>query len=455
MSNPRILIRLSSQQWIAGLALILAIIPSLVDLAAASSTGVKTTPPSDRREIVAQLDSPTGSLLMRDMAGKGWKAVKQNAPLYSGDLLVQSSVNAFIDSKTGAVRLALLEDLSDLSNHQGFESAVLLHYNDNPDFDLDFTLERGLVGIINQKKQGAAKVKVRFHRQVWVLTLEEPGTRVGMELWSRWARGTPFVKDPQEPFDEPAAHLGLLVLQGQLYIKHGNEQHSMNSPPGPALIRWDSVDQDHNPERLETLPARALPEATKTESARKLRASFEKLRNRFEEQPVEAAIAAILTSTDAMDRRVAVINMGAVDDLKGLADALHDAKHPDVRDTAVLVLRQWIGRNGEQDLKLYKTMLTHKVNPVHAEVIMQLLHSFGDGDLCRPETYETLITYLDHPKLAIRELAQWHLYRLVPAGNHIKYDAAGSEAERKKAQDEWKKLVPDGKAPKATHKGEK
>jgi hypothetical protein len=62
-------------------------------------------------------------------------------------------------------------------------------------------------------------------------------------------------------------------------------------------------------------------------------------------------------------------------------------------------------------------------------------------------TYETLIDYLLHDKLAIRQLAKWHLERLVPAGRDIAYDPAGSGEARHPAYDQWKKLVPNGKLP--------
>jgi hypothetical protein len=47
----------------------------------------------------------------------------------------------------------------------------------------------------------------------------------------------------------------------------------------------------------------------------------------------------------------------------------------------------------------------------------------------------------------VRELAWWHLYRLAPAGRSIRYDPAGPDAERDKAQAEWKKLIPSGQLP--------
>ena len=48
---------------------------------------------------------------------------------------------------------------------------------------------------------------------------------------------------------------------------------------------------------------------------------------------------------------------------------------------------------------------------------------------------------------AVRELAAWQLYRLVPSGKDITYDPTGSAEEREQAYKAWKKLVPDGKLP--------
>lgn len=81
---------------------------------------------------------------------------------------------------------------------------------------------------------------------------------------------------------------------------------------------------------------------------------------------------------------------------------------------------------------------------------MNLLHSFSDADLALPETYETLIAYLDNEDLAIRGLAYWHLYRLVPVGQKIGYNPQAPKAERQQTIQEWQKLIPKGKLPPAT-----
>jgi hypothetical protein len=64
-----------------------------------------------------------------------------------------------------------------------------------------------------------------------------------------------------------------------------------------------------------------------------------------------------------------------------------------------------------------------------------------------PETYEVLIDYLTHEKIGIRNLAAWHLIRLVPEGKTIGFKPDGTPEENEKAIEAWKKLIPAGKVP--------
>ncbi len=63
------------------------------------------------------------------------------------------------------------------------------------------------------------------------------------------------------------------------------------------------------------------------------------------------------------------------------------------------------------------------------------------------ETYETLIAYLRHENLGIRELAWRQLSSLVPEAVAVSYDPAGTEAERARAYKAWKTLIPSGSLP--------
>jgi hypothetical protein len=118
----------------------------------------------------------------------------------------------------------------------------------------------------------------------------------------------------------------------------------------------------------------------------------------------------------------------------------------EVRDNAVNALRHWVGREPGQDLLLFKMLVEKKkYNRLDASTFVQLLHSFSPDDLDSIGTYEALIDNLANERLPIRELAHWHLLRLVPEGKVAAYDPVGSEAERKDAVAKWRKMLDDGK----------
>lgn len=80
----------------------------------------------------------------------------------------------------------------------------------------------------------------------------------------------------------------------------------------------------------------------------------------------------------------------------------------------MLAFRHWIGRAPGQDLKLYRGLIEKKkFTPLEAETVLSLLHSFGDEELVRIETYELLVGCLGNEQLPIRGLAGWHLKRLI------------------------------------------
>jgi hypothetical protein len=304
------------------------------------------------------------------------------------------------------------------------------------------------VDLANRKESGPATVRVHVRNNTWDLTLAEPGAAIALELYGRWPRGAAFVRQAG-PKDVPTADLVFLVLKGQVALKHNGYEQALQAPPGPALMEWDSVTgQDETAHRLEKLPpwAAAGFENAPDTQARKARA--ERFRQTALSKSLDAAIEEMLSSDDPGDRRLAVYAMGALDNIEGLGKALREAKHPDVWDNGVLVLRHWIGRGPGQDQLLFKALVEgRKYTPVDAETVLQLLHSYGENELARPEIYETLIDYLDHDKLAIRGLAFWHLSRLVPGGKDFGYNPMDPKEAREAAIKKWKKLIPPGQMP--------
>src|SRR5262249_1105389 len=151
-----------------------------------------------------------------------------------------------------------------------------------------------------------------------------------------------------------------------------------------------------------------------TPVAKKKKQIIEKFREAIVAKSIEGAVDEFLNSDNELERTLAIFAMGALDQLQRLGKAMRGAKQPDVWETGVVALRHWIGRGPGQDQVLYNGLIEGaNYQPVHAETVLQLLHSFGEAELASPETYQTLIDYLEHDQLAIRGLAYWHLYRLV------------------------------------------
>ncbi len=162
---------------------------------------------------------------------------------------------------------------------------------------------------------------------------------------------------------------------------------------------------------------------------------------------IEAAATEKDKPRAALMREFAVLGWNALDELPRVAEALADPHTSDVRDAGVVALRAWIGAAAGRDQQLYQLLRDHLgYTDRQAESVLDLLHTPFDAD--NPATYEALIRLLQHPKLAVRQLARWHLYRLAPVGRDIAYDPAESEEAREKAVKAWSQLIPSGELPK-------
>jgi hypothetical protein len=391
--------------------------------------------------VVARLVSPDGTLFARSRPDSDWRTVAHQGEIHAGDLLV-GLPGAVLHNSKGTVSLTLLTDLDKNSPYPILEAAVVLHAS--ADFDLDFTLDRGRIDVTNLKKEGAARVRIRFHDQQWEADLTEPGARIALQLYGRWAKGVPFRKKPG-PKDVPAADLVLVVRKGQIGLKHGPCYCVMSAPPGPALLHWDnSGGSEEAPQKLEMLPDWVATEQSESERAQRIRDTVEKLRQQVLKSSPREAARTFAASQDPNQRATGVIFLGALDDLEGLGQVINETQYPDAWDRAVVVVRHWLGRRPGQDQILYQKLIDQRgLKPAQAASVMQLLHSFGDEQLAQPELYTTLVKYLDNDVLGIRGLAHWHLVRLVPAGKDIDYNPLDPKDKRDKGREQWKKLIDD------------
>jgi hypothetical protein len=401
------------------------------------------------RVAVAKATSPPGTFSAKPADGKTFQVLGANAELHAGDLLV-ALPGATLASRGGAVTLKSFADYDGRSPLPILETAVALNPAEKG-ADLAFTLDRGRVDVTNTKASGPAVVAVRFWDEAWTIKLGEPGARVALEVCGRWPAGARFQlaeAGAKSPPAEPLASLVLLVLKGSATVTSGDTTLGLSAPPGPAVLEWDSVaGAKPQPQKLTALPEWADAEAHLTERGKKLAAAVEKFRAARAAKP-DAALKQFLDSTDPIEQRVALVTLGATDDLAQLGQALAAAKTSEQWDAGITVLRHWLGRGPWQDQRFFRFLTTARgYSEAQAKIAMRLFFGFSAAELRRPETYEVLIDYLGHEKPGIRNLAAWHLVRLAPQGKEIPYKPDGSPEDAAKAQAAWKKLIPAGELP--------
>jgi hypothetical protein len=388
--------------------------------------------------VVARCTSVAGTLLQRE-AGGSWRPVKAGATLRAGSLLV-AFPRAEILSQNGAVKLELLADIGQRGPLPVLESAVGL--TSANDADLELTFDRGLIALTNVRKKGPAKVRIRLDGATWELTLREPGARVGVERYGRHPPGE--VKWLKKKVEPPTGEVYLLVIKGKAFLDVGPKGFGLSAPPGNAGVHWDNVSREPEVRRLEKLPEAVGPLDDKGSRVYK---EICDCAHHLAAKDLGKALDGMMKSEKKMDRLLGVTAAGGVDDLPRVLAGLSDPKHADLRDHTVLVLRNWIGRGPGQVEKLYAALRKAKFSEVQANSVLRLLFGFTEEEQAAPVTYELLIHYLKHSKLPVRELARWHLFRLVPAGRDIPYDAAAPAAERQRAFEAWRALIPEGKLP--------
>ena len=330
------------------------------------------------------------------------------------------------------------------------ETAITL--NAATDCDLDFTFDRGRVDIINKKPAGGVTVVVRFWDQIWRVSLDAPGTRVALEMCGRWPSGSRFkmpdAKDAK-PAVGPNASLILLVLKGEARVDIGGVTLGLKAPPGPAMLEWDSVTGTRpQPLKLDSLPAWADPAAGPSDAAKATTAAVEKFRA-ARAKNAATALDACLASADPVEQRIGLVTLGALDNMDRLGTALATAKTLEEWDFGITVVRHWLGRCPDQERKLFTMLTTARgLSPAHAKTVMQLLFGFSATDLTQAETFEVLVEYLQHETPAVRNLAAWHLHRLVPQGKTIPFSPTGDKVAIDQTYQAWKKLIPAGQLPK-------
>jgi hypothetical protein len=378
-------------------------------------------------------------LIQRTAEDVPWQRVPLNKRVFSNQPLISLPGYHNELRLDSGVQMVLWGNLPEFSRFPGLESAVVLYAN--PEFDLDFRMERGRVVLSNRKAKGPARIRMRFQEsEVWDLVLLDPNSEVSIDLFGICQ---PYSKKPGSL--EPIVRLYLVALTGQSRLQIRYEEHLL---PSPSLFDWDNVEgAARSPQALPGLPDWTKKTLPNTPEAKGMERALDQLsRLLIDKGPknskfLDVVLAETLKSVDQASRVLALRCLGAMGDLPALLDALADDQRLDLRLVGISELRHFLGQDLKNDQKLLQVLKEKNYQPGQARTILQLLHGFGEEQWTEPVVRGAVVDYLMHDKLPIRQLAYALLRERVRGGEKIPYDPAGARDQRERGYEDWRKLV--------------
>jgi len=403
----------------------------------------RVQPPSKERRELGKTALVAPCVLLQQNAETGsWQRLSPEKRVSSLDQLVSlPGYRSDLRLDTG-VQLQLWGNLPQFARTSTpvLESVVTLY--SNPSFDLDFKLDHGRVLLTNRKEDGPARVRVRFHDEVWDLTLEDKTTEVVIELFGICL---PYSAEPGG--GEPEVLAFLYALKGQVQLRVRYETHLLRSI---SAFQWDSLaGAAAHPESLERPPdwyAKGPPQGP---AMLNMQSAVKEMSQRLiAKDRIDIVVAEAMKDPINVGSRVLAVRcLGAMTEVGKLLDALGDEKHVDVRMVALEELRHLLGLSTANETLLHSSLRLKNYSEAQAQTVMQLLHGFSPAQWADPTTRATTVEYLNHEKATIRQLTHALLCALVPEGQKIPYDPVGDSEQRDRGAKEWQKVVIGGKAP--------
>lgn len=381
--------------------------------AAKPTTVVK--PPAKRvTASVAQYDSPDGVVLRYDAERLGWYQLPHRAVVFAEELL---AVPEPFDAE-----LRLGKEKHRLTVKGPAIVSVTEPTQDQP---LGINLVRGRAILLPAETGSdaagipAMKTALTVQGTTWRLELLDATTRCGIEVIPR---------EPRQ-FDEDFGTQGwsgrLYVWSGGVKITNGEGQERTLLAPETLILATDPVTtKPESPPPLSgDLPSweRKLSNLSQ-KNARLLEKEF------ASDEPPSAhdALLGMADSRVYEQSRLAVACLGLIGDYEMLLAVFDRNEHHESRVAAITGLRTWINQAPENRERL-KAALEAKFVPKEVEVLYRLIWGYQEQDARDKATSEKLLNWLQHDRLAVRELACYHIRLL--SNRKFEFDARGTQMQ--------------------------
>ena len=359
-----------------------------------------------------QYDSSDGILLRFDEPKNDWFVMPKRSMIHPGDRL--ASPNPFrtdISVANGQASVSLV----------GPTAVRLAGPSEAAAFG--FQIKRGRLIIRNQSEKPLV-VSILVNDELWRIELLTGETVCGIEITSR----------------EPEAleqDLGPETYTGSLYVPHG----SVRFADGNNLVRviedrgfltLSPADRKStanvNPASLLTVPQWLESPSTGNVVQRKYAKQFE---DEFTtDSGVKVSIPAVTGHARSGMAELAVGCLVLIDSYQPLVQTLAQSPHEEARREAFRGLRQWLPASPENGERLEQELRKH-FRENDAAAIYALLWGYDASAAANAATSRTLVDWLMHDQIIVRELAFYHIFRLT--GRKNSYRPLGPEGQRRSA----------------------
>ncbi|GIW88803.1 MAG: hypothetical protein KatS3mg108_3127 [Isosphaeraceae bacterium] len=356
---------------------------------------------------IATLESESGVLLTRAEAGGAWRRLSAGAALNPGEPLLN------LDPFRSTLRIDSLSiQLIDATQIRLLEPTA----ENSPSIALD---EGRLIA---RADAAAARLNIALPEATLALTLPTD-VPVGLERTRQWQPGQSRTPEP-----------GLVIYlpEAELSFRHAGQDQTVR---GPVRLAFSPTGELRE-QIVEPSPAWVLeptPPVDRDEAGRQLLSFFKP-----EKPPITSLVEAINAESPSI-RRLAFQALSLLNQFPLLIDALQTPRQPETRRAAIDALRQALTRGESASNRLLQDLQRAQRDPSWGSLAAALLRGYSPEDLADETIRSQLLAALEHPDLAIRELALDNLIRITRRGDSMGYDPEEPTPRGLKA---WRDLLP-------------
>ena len=359
----------------------------------------------------AQYVSPDGIVLHYDADRAGWFKLPHRSHVFADDALaIPEPFDAQIQMGREKHRLTVMGP------------AVVGVADPLKDLPLGINLLRGRVILQPADANEAASsgpaaplnLLLSVQGTTWRLELADATTRCGIEVLPREPHQL------EEDFGTQGWSGSLYVWSGSVKVTTAQGQEQTLTAPESLVLAADT----HQP-HAEPVNSKELPNWD-----RRLSAIAQKNSRLFadefkaDESSAHDALLGLVDSRVYALSRLAVSCLGLVGDYEMMLEILDRNEHHESRVAAIHGLRTWINQDPQHRVQLKKAIAA-KFYPPEVDVVYRLIWGYQEQDARSKQTSEQLFNWLQHDRLAVRELAWFQIKSLTNRKLDV-FDARGT-----------------------------